>query len=194
MDDESAGPARGPRTSLIVIGAICGLAWAAGFRAYMVELAGPGSSFEWVGTFGVILVPGAVTGALLGWAESLRRAGGVGGRRWLALSPLVLAVVPLVQPGAFVAFVTTGLGGGAVAVSLIGIGGGYAISGRGRLWSRVVVGALSGASAAAIAFLPAVFGGARLSVAEPRGAWVTVLGGSFLLVLILASSIPFREP
>jgi len=190
VDDKRAAPAP---ASLIVIGAICGLAWAAGLRAYMAELVGFASSFDWVGTFGVILLPGALTGGLLGWAESLRRAGGAPHWRWLALAPLVLAVVPLFRPGAFMEFVTTGIGGAAVAVALIGIGGGYAICGRGRLWGRIAAGVLVGASVAATAFTPAAIGGVRLTLTEPRGAWVAVLGVSFLLVLVLASSIPFRR-
>ncbi|POH67894.1 MULTISPECIES: hypothetical protein [Cryobacterium] len=190
MDDKSAEPAA---VSLIVIGAICGIAWAAGFRAYMVELVGIASTFEWDGTFGAILLPGAIAGALLGWAEALRRSGGVRGWRWLALAPLAFAVAPLLRPGAVVELVTTGIGGAAVGVALIGIGGGYAISGRGRLWGRIVAGVLSGASLAAIALMPAAIGGARLTVTEPRGAWVSVLAGSLLLVLVLASSIPFRR-
>lgn len=190
MDERSAAPTT---ASLIVIGAICGLAWAAGFRAYMAELVGFASSFDWVGTFGVILLPGALTGALLGWAEALRRGGGARHWRWLALAPLVLAVAPLLRPGALVEFVTTGIGGAAVGVALIGIGGGYAISGCGRRWGRIVAGVLIGAAVAATAFTPAAIGGVRLTLAEPRGAWVAVLGTSFLLVLVLASSIPFRR-
>ena len=194
MDDNSAmeRSALVPRASFIVIGTICGIAWAAGFRAYMVELVGIASRFDWVGTFATILLPGAVAGALLGWAESLRRSGGARGWRWLALAPLAFAVAPLLRPGAAVELVTTGIGGAAIGVALIGIGGGYAISGRGRLWGRIVAGVLSGASLAAIALMPAAIGGARLIVTEPRGAWVSVLAGSFLLVLVLASSIPFR--
>jgi len=182
-----------PRASLIVIGAICGIAWAAGFRAYMAELVGVASRFDWVGTFGAILLPGAIVGALLGWAESLRRSGGERGWRWLALAPFVFAVAPLLRPGAVVELVTTGIGGAAFGVALIAIGGGYAISGRGRVWGRIVAGVLSGAVVAATPFVPAALGVGRLSVSEPRGAWVSVLGGTFLLVLVLASSIPFRR-
>jgi hypothetical protein len=42
--------------------------------------------------------------------------------------------------------------------------------------------------------MPAMIGGARLAVSSPRGAWVSVLAGSFLVLLVLASSIPFRRP
>jgi hypothetical protein len=197
-DAPTAAPApahpwwRVPGGSLIAIGATCGVAWAAGFRAYMVELVGTDSTFTWDGTVGAILLPGAVVGGLLGWAESLRRNGDDTRRRWLALSPLVLAVAPLLRPGAVVELFTTGNGGAAIGVVLLGIGGGYAISGRGRRWGRVVAGVLSGAAVGAVALMPGIIGGDRLSVTNPRGAWVTVLAASFLALLVLASSIPFR--
>jgi len=40
--------------------------------------------------------------------------------------------------------------------------------------------------------VPAV-GGIRLALDQPRGVWVAILGASCLLVLCLASSIPFRR-
>ena len=185
---------RARRAPLIALGATCGIAWTAGFRAYMVELAGTESTVDWAGTFGAILLPGAIVGGLLGWAESLRRTDGDSRRRWLALAPLALAVAPLLRPGAVVELVTTGEGGAAVGVVLLGIGGGYAISGEGKLWGRLLAGILSGAALVAVALMPAMIGGARLAVSSPRGAWVSVLAGSLLVLLVLASSIPFRRP
>lgn len=70
---------------LALIGAICGLAWAAGLRSYMTEVAGPESTVTWVGTMALILAPGVMVGGLLGWAEHLRRSGGPRGWRRLAL-------------------------------------------------------------------------------------------------------------
>src|SRR5688572_3041536 len=67
--------------ALVGLGALCGVAWAAALRAYMIELAGAESAFDWWGTVGAILVPGAVVGALLGWAEDIRRRGGRPGWR-----------------------------------------------------------------------------------------------------------------
>jgi hypothetical protein len=83
-------------------GMVCGLAWAASLRAYMVELSGLESIFTWSGTFGAILLPGALAGGLLGWAEHLRRTGPPRGWRWLALAPLTLAVGPMLLPGAVI--------------------------------------------------------------------------------------------
>lgn len=185
--DAAAHPA-----PLIAVGAICGLAWAAGFRGYMVELAGSASSFDWTGTFATLLLPGAIVGALLGWAEALRRTGGRRGWRWLALAPLIFAIAPLLLPGALGALFTEGLGGGAVAVALVAMGGGYAVSRRGPLVTRIVVGALSALTVAALALASPAIAGDALALTTPRGAWVAVLATTFVVVLALASSIPHR--
>jgi hypothetical protein len=185
--------ARNHAATFALIGAICGLAWAAGFRGYMVELAGSASTFGWSGTFGAILLPGVVAGALLGWAEALRRSGRVRrGWRWLALAPLAFAIAPMLMPGALIAFLTQGLGGGAVGVALMGMGGGYALSRRGPLWARIVCGILSLALLAALAVTAPAIGGPDLALTTPRGAWVAILATSFVVVLALASSIPHR--
>ena len=187
-----ASPALHRTAPLVAVGIFCGIAWAAGFRGYMVELAGPASTFEWWGTFGAILLPGAIVGGLLGWAEAFRRAGGRRGWRWLALAPLVFAIAPLLMPGAIAALLTQGLGGGAIAVALMALGGGYALSRRGPLWARLVCGFVSAALATALALAGPGIAGPALAITEPRGAWVAVLGASFIIVLALASSIPHR--
>src|SRR4029453_14755214 len=64
---------------LVSLGGVCGLAWAAALRGFMAQVAGAESGVSWGGTFGWILLPGVVTGLLLGWAEYLRRPGGRGG-------------------------------------------------------------------------------------------------------------------
>ena len=65
----------GPTTALLV-GGLCGLAWAADLRGFMAQIAGTASGVDWAGTFGWILLPGIGVGALLGWAEPLRTSGG----------------------------------------------------------------------------------------------------------------------
>lgn len=180
------------KSQFIAIGATCGIAWAAGFRGYMVELAGPASSVGWWGTFGALLLPGAIAGGLLGWAEALRRTGGRRGWRWLALAPLTFAIAPMLMPGAITTLLTQGLGGGAIAVPLMALGGGYAISRRGPLWSRLVSGLISAALIAALALAGPGIAGTGLALTEPRGAWVAVLASSFVVVLALASSIPHQ--
>ncbi|MEU7898427.1 hypothetical protein AB0B45_36890 [Nonomuraea sp. NPDC049152] len=193
MTGPMSGPADGrPRSGLVLIaaGTICGIAWAAGFRSYMSELAGTDSQIDWAGTFAAILLPGAVTGGLLGWAEHLRRTGGRPRWRWLALAPLAFAVAPMLMPGALVQFLTQGLGGGAVAVAAIALGCGYSVSGRGPRWARLVTGVAGVALLAALTLATPAIGGARLALSEPRGAWVAVLVASFVVVLALASAIP----
>jgi hypothetical protein len=174
-------------------GAVCGLAWSAALRGYMVELVGAGSTFTWTGTFGALLLPGAVTGGLLGWAEYLRRSGPPRGWRWLALAPLTLAAAPMLMPGAVTTLATTGIGGGAIAVGLMGIVGGYALSGRGRRWPRVVCGVAGVGFAAALAATVPGMTNPSQSLTDPRGAWAAVLAGSIYAVLALGCSIPHRR-
>ncbi|TVU61974.1 hypothetical protein FQP90_12965 [Paenarthrobacter nitroguajacolicus] len=181
-----------PAVTLTALGTTGGIAWAAGFRGYMAELAGPASTVDWWGTFGALILPGAFAGGLLGWAEALRRTGGRQHWRWLALAPLAFAVAPMLLPGAVPALLTQGLGGGAIAVALMAIGGGYALSHRGPLWSRLACGITSAALLAALALAGPGIAGQALALTEPRGAWVAVLVVSFVTVLALASSIPHR--
>jgi hypothetical protein len=156
----------------------------------MAELVGTDSQVGWAGTFLAILLPGAMTGGLLGWAEVLRRAQRV--PRWLVLAPLPFAVVPLLIPGALRALLTQGLGGGAVAIALFAMFGGYALSGRGSRVARSAIGALAAMVVIGLAAAGPIVGGASHALTEPRGAWVAVLACSLLMVLAIASSIPFR--
>lgn len=177
----------------IWFGALCGLAWAAGFRAWMSEIAGSNSRVDGVGTIGAIIVPGAIVGGLLGWAEVIRRGGG---RRWwraLALAPLAFAVAPLLRPGAWASLVSEGLGGGAVGVAIIAIVGGFSVSGRGRRWARIACGIVAAVLIGALTVATFFIGGPRLAVTEPRGIWVALIAASFLTLLVHAASIPFRH-
>lgn len=174
----------------MLIGAICGLAWAAGFRGFMAEVAGPGSAVDWAGTFGGILVPGMVAGALLGWAEHCRRTGGRRAWRWLASAPLVFVAA---TPGAVVSVFIDGIGGGALAIPVFGMAGGYALSGRGPAWSRACCAVVALIPIPAWAVSASLVGGSALALDTPRGAWVAVLFYSFLAVSALACSIPHRR-
>ena len=78
---------------LVLLGGLCGLAWAAGLRGFMAQSVYEDSSVSWSGTFGYVLLPGVLIGLLLGWAEHVRRTGGRRRWRWLALSPLLFAAV-----------------------------------------------------------------------------------------------------
>jgi hypothetical protein len=59
------------RIRFIGVGAVLGLTWAAALRGYMMQLAGPTSTFTFSGTFGIILPAGTLVGGLLGWAATL---------------------------------------------------------------------------------------------------------------------------
>ena len=186
--------------ALVAIGAVCGLAWAAGLRGFMAQIAGPGSAVEWVGTFGWILAPGVLTGAVFGWAEHLRRTGGGRGWRWLATAPLLLAGVLVhglvTVPGGLMAgleqFAANPLGGGAIGVPLYGMVSGYALSGRGPLWGRVVGGVVGLTSIPIWALTVTGFAGLDLAVTTSRGAWVALYYWSFLAVLAFGCAIPHR--
>jgi hypothetical protein len=161
-------------------------------RGYMIQLAGPASVFSWLGTFGAVLLPGAAVGGLLGWAEHRRRRGVGRGRPWLAASPLLLAVVPLLLPGAVTALVTTGLGSGAIGMTLLGVLGGFALSGRGRRGLRVCGGLV------AFSVVPAAFLAPpmrpELDPFQPLGAWTATTFAALFLCLAVACTIPLRRP
>lgn len=187
-----AGAARHPSAAaLIGAGTVIGLTWAAAFRAYMAEIAEGGSRIDWYGTYVGLLLAGVVAGAGLGWAEYLRQTGGRRHWRWTALFLLAFTVLPLTLPNAIVGLVTQGLGGGALAVTGAAIAGGFALTGLGRLWARILCGLLAVLVIAGVAGV--AFGTpGRLANDLARGAWVAILGAGCVAVLCLASSIPFR--
>lgn len=180
------GGTRWAGTAPVVVGAVCGLAWAASLRSFMAQFAGPESTFDWFGTFEGVLLPGAVVGALLGWAAHLR------GRapRWLVAAPLVFV---LFTPSALVSVFVDGLGGGAIAVPLLGMAGGYALAGRGPRWARWAAGAVALLAVPGWLVLASFVGG-RLAPDTPRGAWVAVLYLSLLAVLAFGCALPHRAP
>jgi hypothetical protein len=182
-----AGP-----TMTVLVGGLCGLAWAAGLRGFMAQIAGAESGVDWAGTFGWILLPGIGVGALLGWAEHLRSSGGRPGWRWLALSPLLFSAILFSRPLDLLSIFEDGVGGGAIGVSLYGLLGGYALSGRGPRWARILSGALALTAIPIWALTVTSFAGPGLALDTPRGAWVVVYYWSFLAVLMLVCAIPHR--
>jgi hypothetical protein len=48
----------------VLVGGLCGLAWAAGFRGWMAQLVGAESSYSWL-TVVLVLLPGTAIGLLL---------------------------------------------------------------------------------------------------------------------------------
>lgn len=178
----------------VLVGGLCGLAWAAGLRGFMAQIEGEDSSVSWSGTFGYILLPGLCIGLLLGWAEHLRCRGGPRGWRWLALSPLLFTAV-LFGEGllGWLGIFEDGVGGAAIGVPLYAMAGGYAISGRGPLPARLACGLLSMTAVPIWALTVESFAGADLAVTTPRGLWVALYYYSFLAVFMVAAAIPHRQ-
>jgi hypothetical protein len=177
----------------VLLGGLGGLAWAAGLRGFMAQIEYEDSNVSWAGTFGYILLPGLAIGLLLGWAEHLRRTGGRRRWRWLALSPMLFAAVLLSEgPLAVLGIFEDGLGGGAIGVPLYAMAGGYAVSGRGPLWVRIVCGVLALTVIPIWALTVESFAGPELAVTTARGLWVALYYYTFLALFMLAAAIPHR--
>ena len=187
-------PDRRAALPLLLVGGVVGLAWAASLRGFMAQIAGAESSVSWAGTFGWVLLPGVMTGVLLGWAEQLRRTGGRRGWRWLALAPLLFASVLLPGLADPTSMFESGVGGGAIGVPLYGMAGGFALSRRGPLWARAVCGLVFLTMIPIWVMTVPGFAGPALAVDTPRGAWVALYYWSLMAVLALACAIPHRVP
>ncbi|MFI5626339.1 hypothetical protein ACIA03_22965 [Nocardioides sp. NPDC051685] len=179
----------------VMVGGLCGLAWAAGLRGFMAQIGQEDSTVSWSGTFGYILLPGLCIGLLLGWAEHLRSLGGPRGWRWLALSPLLFTAV-LFSEGllGWLGILEDGVGGAAIGVPLYAMAGGYAMSGRGPFLARLACGLLSLTAIPIWALTVESFAGPELAVTTPRGLWVAVYYYTFLAVFMVAAAIPHRQP
>lgn len=174
----------------MLIGAVLGIAWAASLRGFMMVLAGSESTFTFTGTFGIIISTGMAVGALFGLAEYQHRVG----HQYpvLIATPLLVGIAPLVQPGALQALVTTGDGGAPIGLAVSAMIGGFAVSGRGSRWARVVAGMIPLAGIAVTFLAPKPF--PSLSLTTPYGAWFATFASSLGLVLTFASAIPMRRP
>ena len=175
-------------------GALVGLAWAAALRAFMWEVAGAHAVVEWAGTFVWVLMPGAVIGALIAWAEHRRWTGFVPHARWLIWSPMLFAAVLFQNPLDLLDGFEGGIGLAAVAVPAMCMLGGYAIAGHGPLWVRSLCGLLI-LSAVPIWSLTATdVGGPAMSLSDPHGLWAATLNWGLLAVFSMAAAIPHRAP
>lgn len=180
---------------MVLLGGLCGVAWAAGLRGFMAQVAQQDSSVSWSGTFGYLLLPGLIVGLLLGWAEHVRRTGGRPYWRWLALSPLLFAAILFSEgPLGLLGIFEDGLGGGAIGVPLYAMAGGYAFSGRGPRWGRLACGAVALTAVPIWALTVESFAGPGLAVTTPRGMWVALYFYSFLALFMVAAAIPHRPP
>ena len=184
----SSTPGAYGATSLILIGALCGLAWSTGLRGFMAEVAGDESAVTWTLTFLYVLLPGVLIGGLLGWAEHRRRTSRR--RRWLFLSPLLFTAILLSRPWDILSVFEDGVGGGAIGVPLFGMAGGYALAGNVK-WVRALCGVVA-VSTIPIWALTVTSFAHHLAVDSPRGAWTALYYYSFMAILMLACAIPLR--
>ncbi len=170
-----------------LLGGVAGAAWSGALRLWMTQLVA--ESRVTSATVTMVLVPGTVVGGLLGYAwHRQRQAPPLS--RWFVAAPLGLAVVVLV-PSYAVRLVTTGQGSGAIAVPLIGMAGGYAVSGRGPMPGRVLAGLLAGAGVVGMTVAPVAMN-PDLEASDPRAMVAASLGGSLMVALIAACAIPYR--
>lgn len=164
----------------LAVGALLGLTWSASLRGWMLDLAGNESTFTWWGTFLCLLLPGVLVGGLLGRALNLRRSGRE--PRWLVLAPLLLPLGFLSIPGAIGHLLNTGQGSASIMMVLLMMLAGRSLSGRGRIWVRVL------ASTVGFAVVPVML----LSASTPQQAWAATLFCSLHVTGALACSVPMR--
>lgn len=178
---------RRPAWPYLAVGGICGLTWAAALRGWMEQLAigsGGGSAFTWL-TEALLLVPATLVGVLLGRAAH-HRARGRPAPRALIWAPALLATA-IADPSIFRALITTGEGGGSLIVVTTALCGGFTLSRR--RWT--VVRALAALTAASGLLLVTAIGSMAAPMQTARGAWVCLLGFSLVLLLSLASVLPY---
>jgi hypothetical protein len=175
----------------VAVGLMLGIAWGAALRAWMVVLAlqfGEAPDFSWRGTFGAVLAPAALAGAILGAASYAAATRNDTTWRWAILSPLLFVVFSVLFVENFVpTLFKTGLGSGAIGVAVIGIVGGYAFSGFGPNWAHWT------ASAVTAFFLLASAGFAFARGAPgPREALSGTLFALLMVLLVVGASTPAR--
>jgi hypothetical protein len=181
----------------LAVGAFFGLAWGASLRAWMVILAlefGDYPRFTWRGTFLMILLPSALLGALIGAAHHALARNGNRYWRGAILAPLLLVLAPLLFMEDFIpTLLDDGLGGGAIAVSLIGLLGGYGLSPQRTGWLRAPALLL----AFTLTFAPALamfFPGQSISDSlTERQVFAALYFAVLMIFLMAASSLPYRH-
>ena len=177
----SVNQGKGTAIKHVVVGAILGLAWGSSLRAWMALLAlqlGDPQKVTWQGTFGGILLPAMVVGALDGGAVYAAKTSERKRWRWVILPPALLILGPaIVQDHFFSILLKTGMGGGAIGVALVGMLGGYALSGFGPRWTRN--------AAALFALLILIASIAPVYFAEPSSARPPAANEVFSTLLFL---------
>jgi hypothetical protein len=193
---EDASRPGGSIARRVLGGAFLGLAWGASLRAWMVPLAldmGDTPRLTWSGTFGGVLLPTMLVGALLGAAAHDAESSDSKRWRWGILSPLLLIAGPVIfTKDFFTTLIKTGMGGGAIGVALIGMFGGYAFSGFGRRWTRRVSGLLAAVLAIASVF-PVYFANRESAVPSISKVFGVLQFALLMVLLVIGVSAPSRK-
>jgi hypothetical protein len=154
---------------------------------------GDSPKVTWNGTFAGVLLPAMVVGALDGRAVYAAKTSERKRWRWVILAPSLLVLGPaIVQEHFFSTLLKTGMGGGAIGVALIGMLGGYALSGFGPRWARRAA-ALFALLLMIATIAPVYFAGP--SSGEPPGAdevFGMLLFGLLMAQLAAGISAPAR--
>lgn len=110
------------------------------------------------------------------------------------MSPLLLVVAPLLFMEAFIPILlSTGMGGGALGVALIGLFGGYGFSRRRANWRKVIAALL-----AILLMIATVYGiffldRSQLELLSARQAFGVLYFVLLMVLLIAAAAIPYQE-
>lgn len=181
----------------VLVGAFLGVAWGASLRTWMALLAleiGDTPRFTWLSTFGGVLLPATLMGALLGASAQIAETSDRKYWRWVILSPLLLIAGPVIfTKDFFTTLIKTGMGSGAIGVALIGMLGGFTFSGFGSRWTRWASGFLAVSLTIASVF-PVYFANWESVVSPNTSKVFGMLQFVFLMVLLVAGvSAPSRK-
>ena len=179
----------------IILGAAAGLAWSATMRIYMRNLVGDASRVNPRNTIVGIMLPGAITGAMLAHSADLRAVDPERNLDQYSASPLVFAACTLPLPGLMRKLIETGEGSNAIATPLFGMAGGMVLAGRGPLWARIAAGMIVAGHIPLLAAKgPKFFMTSPPSPRERVGfALNTLIYGACMAALAAACSIPLRR-
>ena len=178
-----------------ILGAAAGLLWSATMRLYMRNLVGDAARTNVRNTTVGIMLPGAITGALLARSADLRAGAPERNLDLYSASPLVFAACTLPLPGIMRKLIETGEGSNAIATPLFGMAGGMVLAGRGPLWARIAAGTI----VAGHVPLLAVIGPKYFLPSPPTGrervafALNNLIYGACMVALAAACSIPLRR-